>query len=183
MARILRKIEIAEISAVDKPAQKGAKAVIMKRHTDYTPDEVVDIIQKSVSAGETEHVQKHEYIEMINERAEALRVAGETKEQAFTKAITTDAPSRLLYKLLKAAPGSEVPPRDASRDDVKPTKPEEIGPAHAKLHSLAVDHRRAHPRLSYEAAYSQVYTAPQNTKLRDAARKEHLSASLARANG
>jgi hypothetical protein len=178
MARILRKIEISEISAVDKPAQKHAKAVIMKRHTE-TPDELVGLIQKSVDAGEVAHLQKHEYIEAINERANELRVAGDTDAQAFTKAILNDEPCKLLFKLMKAAPGSEVPPQSA----VAPPKPEELGPANAKLHSMAVDLKRAQPRLTYEGAFARIYTDAANTSLRDAARKEHLSASLARANG
>jgi hypothetical protein len=175
--RILRKLRIFEISAADKPAQIHARAVIMKRHTDYTTDELVEMIHKSVDAGEADDAQKHEYIEAITSRANDLRVAGDTDAQAFTKAITTDAPCMLLFKLMKSAPGSEVPPQAA----VATAKPEETGPAHAKLHSMATDLQRAHPRLTYEAAYSRVYTAPENTSLRDSVRKEHLAASMARA--
>lgn len=152
----------------------------MKRHTE-TPDELVSLIQKAIDGGEIDHVEKHQYIEAITERANELRVAGDTDAQAFTKAILSDEPCKLLYKRMKSAPGSEVAPRDAKQADVAPPKPEEAGPAHARLHSMAVDHQRAHPRLSYEAAYSQVYTHPSNSKLRDAARNEHLGAALARA--
>ena len=129
MARILRKLEIGEISAVDKPAQKHARAVIMKRHTE-TPAELVGLIQKAVTAGEIDHVQKHDYIAAITERANELRVAGDTDAQAFTKAITTDEPCKLLFKLMKAAPGSEVAPvfpvnNDADEDYIHGYNPKD----------------------------------------------------------
>ena len=121
MTRILRKLEIREISAVDKPAQRHARAVIMKRDTEYTPDELVELIQKSVDAGEADNEPKYKYMEAITARANDLRVAGDTDAQAFTKAITTDEPCKLLFKLMKAAPGSDVPPPDAKQDDFAST--------------------------------------------------------------
>jgi hypothetical protein len=179
MARILRKLEIQEISAVDKPAQRHARAVIMKRHTEYTPDELVALIKKSVVAGETDNEPKYKYMEALTMRANDLRVAGDTDAQAFTKAILNDEPCKLMYKLMKSAPGSEVPPQPV----VTTPKPEHAGPAHAKLHSMTVDLQRAQPRLSYEGAYARVYTAPENAALRDSVRKEHLAASLAGLSG
>ena len=58
-----------------------------------------------------------------------------------------------------------------------------LGPAHAKLHSQAVDHMRANPRLSYEAAYSRMYTHPENAGLRAEINREHLAASMAAVHG
>jgi hypothetical protein len=50
--------------------------------------------------------------------------------------ITQDETGKLLYKALKRAPGSEVKP--APQESAK--EPEFIGPAHARIHSLAIDH-------------------------------------------
>ncbi|MGC2222323.1 MAG: hypothetical protein WA624_08125 [Methylocella sp.] len=60
---------------------------------------------------------------------------------------------------------------------------EHLGPAHARLHSMAVDHQRANPRLSYEAAYSRMYTHPENAGLRAEINREHLAASMAAVHG
>ena len=167
MTRILRKLEIREISAVDKPAQKHARAVIMKRHTE-TPDELVGLIQKSVAAGEIDHVQKHDYIEAITERANELRVAGDTDAQAFTKAITTDEPCKLLYKLMKAAPGSEIAPPDAKQDFV--SRVDAKGPAEQALEEAVATHRADAAAqglpLSREQAFTAVYTHPANRGLK-----------------
>jgi hypothetical protein len=168
MTRILRKLEIREISAVDKPAQKHARAVIMKRHTEYTPDELVGLIQKSVDAGEADHAQKHEYIEAITARANELRVAGDSDAQAFTKAITTDEPCKLLFKLMKAAPGSEVPPPDAKQDDVPHVDAK--GPAEQAIEEAVATHRADAAAqglpLSREQAFTAVYTHPAHRGLK-----------------
>jgi hypothetical protein len=58
-----------------------------------------------------------------------------------------------------------------------------LGPAHARMHSMAVDHQRANPRLSYEAAYSRMYTHPENVGLRAEINREHLGASMAAVHG
>jgi hypothetical protein len=52
------------------------------------------------------------------------------------------------------------------------------GPAHAKMHSMAIDFQRANPRHSYESAYSRVYSAPENASLRAEINREHLAASM-----
>ena len=79
----------------------------MKRHTE-TPDELVSLIQKAIDGGEIDHVEKHQYIEAITERANELRVAGDTDAQAFTKAILSDEPCKLLYKRMKSAQGPRL---------------------------------------------------------------------------
>jgi hypothetical protein len=58
-----------------------------------------------------------------------------------------------------------------------------LGPAHARMHSMAVDHQRANPRLSYEAAYSRMYTHPENVGLRAEINREHLGASMGAVRG
>jgi hypothetical protein len=54
-----------------------------------------------------------------------------------------------------------------------------LGPAHAKLHSMAVDHQRAHSGMSYQQAYSHLYSRPENEALRNAIKAEHMRATMA----
>ncbi len=165
MTRILRKLEIREISAVDKPAQRHARAVIMKRETEYTPNELVELIKKSVDAGEADNEPKYKYMEAITARANDLRVAGDTDAQAFTKAITTDEPCRLLFKLMKAAPGSDVPPPAAPQDD-----DDAKGPAEQAMEAAVAAHRADAAaqglKLSAEQAFAAVYTSPAHRGLK-----------------
>jgi hypothetical protein len=56
---------------------------------------------------------------------------------------------------------------------------EHLGPAHAKLHSMAVDHQRAHSGMSYQQAYSHLYSRPENESLRNAIKDEHMRATMA----
>jgi hypothetical protein len=56
---------------------------------------------------------------------------------------------------------------------------EQFGPAHAKLHSMAVDHQRAHSGMTYEQAYSHLYSRMENAPLREKIKAEHLRASMA----
>jgi len=172
MARILRKLEIQEISAVDKPAQKHARAVIMKRHTDYTSDELVALIHKSVDAGEADNAQKHEYIEAITVRANDLRVAGDSDAQAFTKAITTDAPCMLLYKLMKSAPGSEVvfPVNNDAEEDYAHGNPKDEA-VRAILEGAKRVQDEARTKsivLSDAQSFDRFYNAPENAKAKAA---------------
>jgi hypothetical protein len=52
------------------------------------------------------------------------------------------------------------------------------GPAHAKLHSMAIDHQRTHAGQSYASAYAYLYAKPENTSLRNAINAEHLSSTM-----
>ena len=56
---------------------------------------------------------------------------------------------------------------------------EHLGPSHAKLHSMAVDHQRAHAGMSYQSAYAYLYAKPENVSLRNAVKAEHMSATMA----
>ena len=53
------------------------------------------------------------------------------------------------------------------------------GPNHAKLHSMAVDHQRAHDGMSYQSAYSYLYAKPENAGLRNAVKAEHMRSTMA----
>ena len=146
-------------------------------------ESIVMFAKIAVNQGRSPGLEKNEFYDAIMKRAEALRADGESPQQAFSKVITEDETGRLLYQAMKIAPGAEVKPAPQPA----PPSPEEaarlLGPAHARLHSQAVDHQRANPRLSYESAYSRMYTHPDNAGLRAEINREHLGASMAAVDG
>jgi hypothetical protein len=143
---------------------------------------VLDFAKRQVD-GERTGLEKHDYFAAIEGRAAKLHADGESPQQAFTKVITDDEIGKLLFKALKRAPGSEVKPVPQSAPPSPEASAKLLGPAHARLHSQAVDHQRANPRLSYEAAYSRMYTHPENASLRAEINREHLAASMASMHG
>jgi hypothetical protein len=78
------------------------------------------------------------------------------------------------HSLVKAAPAAPYDPLRKAADIA-----EQFGPAHAKLHSMAVDHQRAHSGMSYQQAYSHLYSRMENAPLREKIKAEHLRASMA----
>jgi hypothetical protein len=133
----------------------------------------------AVNQGRSPGLEKDAFYDAIVKRAEALRANGESRQQAFSKVITEDETGRLLYQAMKIAPGAEVKPAPQPAPPSPEAAARLLGPAHARLHSQAVDHQRANPRLSYESAYSRMYTAPENAGLRAEINREHLGASMA----
>jgi hypothetical protein len=137
----------------------------------------------AVNQGRSPGLEKDAFYDAIVKRAEALRANGESQQQAFSKVITQDETGRLLYQAMKIAPGAEVKPAPQPAPPSREAEAKLLGPAHARLHSQAVDHQRANPRLSYESAYSRMYTAPENAGLRAEINREHLGASMAAVHG
>jgi hypothetical protein len=176
---VLKKIVIEEISGVDRPAQKHARVVMLKR--DNTEDAYIEVgdeavteIRKLQKNGDFADFQKHDYMQLLNSLAEELQADGESPQQAFTKALTTPAGIE-LFGLMKRAKGSEVKVEgDAPQDDVA----RHDGPASAKFHSMVVDHQRANRGLSYQQSYSRLYSDPGNFELREQIKAEHLAATL-----
>jgi hypothetical protein len=164
MKRILRALKILEVSAVDKPAQEHARVLIMKgknamagktldeliqehaaippdiRKGDATDYEIGKAVEKMVDDGLLDTVEKHNYHDLIKMRAAEIRAAGESDAQAYTRTITDDAAGRILFREMKLAKGTEV----KLAPEPEPEKPTFIGPAHAKLHAMAIDNQRAH---------------------------------------
>ena len=137
----------------------------------------------AVNQGRSPGMEKHDFYDAIMKRADALRADGESQQQSFAKTIVEDETGRLLYQAMKIAPGSEVKPGPLPAPPSPEAAAKLLGPAHARLHSQAVDHQRANPRLSYESAYSRMYTAPENAGLRAEINREHLAASMAAVHG
>jgi hypothetical protein len=146
-------------------------------------ESIVMFAKIAVNQGRSPGLEKNAFYDAIMKRAEALRADGESPQQAFSKVITEDETGRLLYQAMKIALGSEVKPAPQPAPPSREAEAELLGPEHARLHSMAVDHQRAHPRLSYESAYSRMYTHPENAGLRAEINREHLAASMAAVNG
>lgn len=129
---------------------------------------------KMTVRGDSKAFDKAYFYDTLTKMAEDSRGPCETPQQAFAKVITEDKTGQLLYAALKAAPGTEIKPALTT----EPEKPTFIGPAHAKLHALAVDNQRAF-NTTYSSAYTNVYSKPENAALRAAAKAEHLAQSMA----
>src|ERR1700719_4645314 len=142
-------------------------------------ESIVMFAKIAVNQGRSPGLEKDAFYDAIVKRAEALRADGESPQQAFSKTITDDPTGRLLYQAMKIAPGQEVKPAPQPAPPSPEAAANLLGPAHAKMHSQAVDHQRAYPRLSYEAAYSRMYTHPDNARLSAKINREHLGASMA----
>jgi hypothetical protein len=148
-----------------------------------TDSSIVMFAKIAVNQGRSPGLEKDAFYDAIVKRADELRADGESPQQAFSKVITEDETGRLLYQAMKIAPGSEVKPELQPAPPSPEAAAKLLGPAHAKMHSQAVDHQRANPRLSYEAAYSRMYTHADNAGLRAEINREHMRATMARANG
>jgi hypothetical protein len=144
---------------------------------------IVMFAKIAVNQGRSPGLEKDAFYDAIMKRAEALRADGESPQQSFAKVITEDETGKLLFQAMKIAPGSEVKPAPQPAPPSREAAAKLLGPAHARLHSQAVDHQRANPRLSYESAYSRMYTAPENAGLRAEINREHLAASMAAVRG
>jgi hypothetical protein len=148
-------------------------------------DSSVLMFAKMQIEGRGTGLEKHDWLKIIKGRAADLYGETVTPEQAFSRTIVEDETGRLLYKALKAAPGFEVKPATGWNETKGPADPKQdfIGPAHAKLHPMAVDHQRAHSGMSYQQAYSHLYSRPENQALREEIKSEHMKATMARMHG
>lgn len=98
-------LKLSEISSVDRPAQTGALAVLMKSAGETTV--TYDTILKSASAvarGEQPAHSRDDYEAAILKRAETLaKDQGVSPEQALSRNLTTDADLRTLTNGYEAA--------------------------------------------------------------------------------
>jgi hypothetical protein len=143
---------------------------------------IVMFAKIAVNQGRSPGLEKNAFYDAIVKRANDLRADGESPQQAFAKTITDDPTGQLLYQAMKIAPGAEVKPAPLAPYDPLAKAAElaqHLGPAHAKLHSLAIDHMRAHGGMSYQQAYSHLYSRPENEALRNAIKDEHMRATMA----
>jgi hypothetical protein len=140
-------------------------------------------------------ISRGPYHLMLDKQALAHQAQfGGSYEQAFTK-VFTDPSNRTIVDLARldhlskghdAIHGTRLSlipkvEKEAPYDPLaKAAELAEIrGPAHARLHSMAIDHQRAHPGMSYQSAYGYLYAKPENVSLRNAVKAEHMQATMA----
>jgi hypothetical protein len=131
---------------------------------------------------------------MLDRQALALQAQiGGSYEQAFTKVYTDPANASIrdganydhLARQQDQMHGSRLSlipvAKAASYDPLSKAAEmaEHLGPAHARLHSMAVDHQRAHSGMSYQQAYSHLYGSHENAALRNAVKAEHMASTMA----
>jgi hypothetical protein len=106
-----------------------------------TAPATLEALCKQQIAGKNTELEKHNYIEAIQKRADIMFPTIASPQQRFAKAMTEDDTGKLLYAASKAASGSEVDPASATEED-----PEiQDTPAMAQIRILALDYARSHP--------------------------------------
>jgi hypothetical protein len=154
---------------------RTAKPINRKPRRDDDDDDVINDITIPNMKRMTDPFAK-----MLDRQALAYQAQfGGSYEQAYVK-IYEDPSNRSIVDAAKSehlAQGEDaisgtrlsmVPAQKAapSEQDYVARAIESRGPAHAKLHQMALEHSRAHPELTYAQAYTNLFTAPGNTALR-----------------
>ncbi len=202
--RKLFKISISEISAVDKPANKHANALILKRdgvpRVEVAPPQKdervrqlearegkkkkakrvrVSAVAKVVLASGAAGVDPALFAEGIAKRAEKIRRPDETPQQAYARCIMHDSKGVDLFKALKASSGQSRGANDVSQAELTGyAAPKFRSREEAELDRLARRHQNRNPGMTFEAAYTAIYTAPENKALVAAVRNAGLVREL-----
>jgi hypothetical protein len=171
-----------------KPKVRNARNVAIDDEDGFIPN------AKKESNSMTD-IDRGPFAKMLDKMALAHQAQfGGSYEQAYTKIYTDPANASIrdraqydhlskqhdamhgtrlsLIPVAKAAPSYDPLAKAAETAKL-------LGPAHARLHSLAVDHQRAHSGMSYEQAYSHLYGRRENEALRNAVKAEHMRATMA----
>jgi hypothetical protein len=179
---ILNKCRITEISCVDKPASEHCRA-ILKRDTStmniYFAKQAPSIdaveLKKRYDAGDFDVMTKADWGVLIDNEAEKSRKPGESFEKAYTRLITEDPAGREAFRAFQSCGDRTMYKQVFGKVALEGDAPQDfVGPAHREMHSLAVDRQRSIGR-SYASAYAHVYSHPDNEKLRERVRSEHLA--------
>ena len=138
----------------------------------------------------TNEIDRGPYYKMLDRQALARQAeTGESYAKAFTAVYTDPANAAIrdgakyddLARAFDSVHGtgeSLIPKVDEALPDPLAKAAEFLGPAHARLHSMAVDHQRAHSGMTYQQAYSHLYSRPENAPLREKIKAEHMAATL-----
>jgi hypothetical protein len=200
-----RIIHYSEPAPFHKAMPGARKLVIMKRIDDdgdgFTPvaprpakpKNIPNAVKRETTMTYDYDTSRGPWHAMLDKMALALQAQiGCSYEQAFTKVYTDpknaairdgskyddlakayDSTYGTAMSLVKTAPPAPYDPLQKAAELA-----EIRGPAHAKLHSMAIDHQRAHPGQSYESAYGYLYAKPENAPLREKIKSEHLAATM-----
>ena len=123
-----------------------------------------------ITQGLDSGLTREDFEKDISRRAEAFRAPGESREQAFTKYITTTSEGALLFKAAMAAK-----PRQAAQDF---PAPKAFGPAGRTLNELAASMARE-KSLSMQESYSRLISDPSRENLIRQVREEERRATEA----
>jgi hypothetical protein len=201
MGKIVRKLVIDEISCVDKPAQKHARALIIKRMEEARDAyDVAEDLQLAAEAGLMADLDKGDIDRLIKARANDIRRPGERDASAYTRAIEHDEIGKVLLQLYKSAP--KVSPSTAESDRALiresrtqtgpsvPKPPHKAGPApgdtpeeeakargkaHHEMHLLAVARNKSNPKESWAQSYARVFADGGNKDLAGRVNDEHIA--------
>jgi hypothetical protein len=105
-----------------------------------------------------------------------------SKAQAFSRYLDTEV-GRQMFWASKCAPAAKeylakaAGPADPLAD-LQKADAEVRGPAHAEMHSKAIDYQRTRGN-SYSQAYAHVYSHADNAALRRKVQSEHLGSTMA----
>jgi hypothetical protein len=175
MVRIMHKFKITEISACDRPAQEGARAVIMKRADDDEDHvDVVAIAKALVVDGIKCGATADDFESAIVKRA-AAAYPGLSSQQQYSRFIETD-PGKTLFKAATMAARSVA---QAAQDWAPPQK--SFGPAGEELNRLAASMARS-KNLSLGESYSRLISDPTRADLVRRVKEEERKATQAVTN-
>jgi hypothetical protein len=172
MPRILNKIVIDEISAVDKPAQQHAKAVIMKRADDEYEDTLA-LAKALVVDGINHGATQEDFNAEIRKRADVSFPSHLSPQQRFTKFVTETAEGKLLFQAVLKAERVE---QQAVQDLTPPQKAS--GPAGRRFNEMAYATARANA-ISLGAARSRIAGDPAHADLMRRYKEENERATRA----
>jgi hypothetical protein len=160
------------------PVSRTAKPINRRPRRDDDDDEVIIPAEKGNTMADTDNP----FYKMIDREALALQAqTGESYASCFTKCFTDPSNKTIVdqihyehlaqshdnmfgYRL--ATPVTKAAPPDPPQDFVSRSI-EDRGPAHRKLHEMALEHSRQHG-LTYEQSYTRLYTSPENIGLKAA---------------
>jgi hypothetical protein len=185
-------------------AMPGAKSVVLWKRVDdghtpavastAKPKNIPNAAKRETTMTDCDYdTSRGPYHAMLDRQARARQaITGETYQKAFTECYTDPSNAAIVagskyddlakafdgvygtaHSLVKAAPEAPYDPlrKAAELAEIR-------GPAHAKLHSLTVDHMRAHAGQSYASAYAYLYGKPENVSLRNEVKNEHLQSTM-----
>jgi len=152
--RVLRRLQISDVSSVDVGAGRGVRVVLTKRHT-KEDDTMTTFAKMQQQVGAT-------VAELIQKRAEART---EAEKRAIDQAISDLHRAEMAARtetLAKAAPSYHSPAQPARAQPIQLTQEK----ATDILQRAADGHRRANAALSKEQAFTLAYEqAPETLRM------------------
>jgi hypothetical protein len=112
MPRLIKDLQINDVSSVDRGAGHGVRVMLLKRHQGESK---MDVISKALNMREreliefakTDQISKAELGLVIEDMAQARRERNQSREQAFAHFIQHDPLGCDLYKIFREAPGRD----------------------------------------------------------------------------